>query len=113
MKWNTLLSLQTVDSTGWHRNSGDCKTRFLYNFWLSFISYKFYQLYKVALSSLFLLLDLIDLTFFLNSGNTMMYSEIVLHKPHPRRRSLPKSLEGIEQVSQITWSYISKYLQFR
>ena len=24
--------------------------------------------------------------------------EIVLHRPHPRRWSLPKSLEGIEQV---------------
>ena len=41
--------------------------------------------------------------------------EIVLHRPHPRRWSLPKSLEGLRTgaVSQITWSYISKYLQFR
>ena len=28
--------------------------------------------------------------------------EIVLHRPHPRRWSLPKSLEGIEQVQSAT-----------
>ena len=27
--------------------------------------------------------------------------EIVLHRPHPRRWSLPKSLEGIEQVQSL------------
>jgi len=36
--------------------------------------------------------------------------EIVLHRPHPRRWSLPKSLYRTGAVSQITWSYISKYL---
>ena len=41
--------------------------------------------------------------------------EIVLHRPHPRRRSLSKSLEGIEQVqsAKLLGVIISKYLQFR